>query len=155
MNPTDKAKRKENWKKMSTGFNALENDQVAAYAVVIIRQDDPIPYYGFFAGDKLEDARKLHVKVDVIESFLRWLIERARLNQGRLASVQETKQALPWLEENMNPMWTENEQESLCRKGCFFMAPQSDREDKEWCALKGGHVETGQPCKEYKERRER
>lgn len=95
---------------MSAGFNALENDQVAAYAVVIIRKDDPVPYYGFFAGDKLEDARKLHVKVDVIESFLRWIIERARFNQGKLATVAETKQALPWMEENMDPTWTDDQE---------------------------------------------
>ena len=107
----DKAMRIENWNRMSAGFNALENGQVAAYAVVIIRHDDPVPYYGFFAGDKLEDARKLHVKVDVIESFLRWIIERARLNQGKLVSPQEAKQVLPCMEENMDTMWTEEEKE--------------------------------------------
>lgn len=104
MNPTDKAKRKENWKRMSAGFSALENDQVAAYAVVIIRHDDPKPYYGFFGGDSLADTRKLYVKVDMIKSFLRWLIERALMRQEKLAPVEryaestdELQQALPWI----------------------------------------------------------
>lgn len=53
----------------------------------------------------------------------------------------------------MNPMWIEGEKQTPCDKRCLYMAPMSDRNDKEWCAFKGAHVEAGLRCKDYKERR--
>lgn len=97
MNPADKEKRKENWRQMSAGFNALENGQVSAYAAVVLRHDDPKPYYGFFAGGTLEDARKLLVKVAMIKSFLELYIEKAK--KGNFG--KELK--IPALEDSSEP----------------------------------------------------